>query len=123
LILMNSTNFSLHMSQFPSVESYSKEPSLVGNGKLLGKAKPNPALDTSLYEVEFEDGRVEAYVANQIAESIYAQVDDEGHQYSLLDEILDHKKLGDAISGDDAIIFHIGRMIPKKTTKGAGNYW
>jgi hypothetical protein len=50
---------------------------------------------------EFEDGTLESYAANQIAEAIYSQVDSEGNQYLLLDEIVDHRKFGDAISGDN----------------------
>jgi hypothetical protein len=87
-------------------------------GKLIGKANRNPLLDTGVYEVEFDDGTIESYAANQIAESIYAQVDSEGKQYLLMDEIIEHRKLGDAISGDDGFVEHNGRKTPKKTTKG-----
>jgi hypothetical protein len=38
----------------------------------------NPILDTRVYDVEFPDGRVDKYAANVIAESMFAQVDDEG---------------------------------------------
>ena len=44
------------------------------DGELIGKSNPNPLLDTSVYEVEFEDGSVERYHANIIAEHIYSQV-------------------------------------------------
>jgi hypothetical protein len=71
-----------------------------------------------MYNVEFEDGTLESYAANQIAEAIYAQVDEEGRQYLLIDEIIDHRKLGDAVSGDDGFITHNGRRSPRKTTKG-----
>ena len=47
-------------------------------GQLVGKSHNNPILDTSVYEVEFEDGSVEKYNANIIAEHIYAQLDDDG---------------------------------------------
>jgi hypothetical protein len=43
-------------------------------------------LDTALYEVEFEDGRVEAFHANQIADSFYARVDDEGYTVFEVDD-------------------------------------
>jgi hypothetical protein len=74
--------------------------------------------DSSVYEVEFEDGNVESYAANQIAEAIYAQVDSEGNQHLLIDEISDHRKLGAAVSRDDRHIEHNGRRITRKTTKG-----
>jgi len=40
-----------------------------------------------------------------IAEAIYAQVDDEGYEHLLLDEIIDHRKdAAIAISNDDRFI-------------------
>jgi len=36
------------------------------DGKFIGKFNVNPILDISVYEVEFEDGRLESYYANQI---------------------------------------------------------
>ena len=48
------------------------------DGELVGKSSGNPLLDTSVYEVEFEDGSVERYHANIIAEHIYSQVDQDG---------------------------------------------
>jgi hypothetical protein len=41
-----------------------------GNGELIGKANPNSMLDTSMYEVELEDGSVDRYHANVLAEHI-----------------------------------------------------
>ena len=49
------------------------------------------------YEVEFTDGTREKYQANVIAENMYAQVDDEGLQYLLLQEITDHRKGNSAV--------------------------
>lgn len=88
------------------------------DGNLIGKSHENPLLDTSFYEVQFEDGHVEAYAANIIAESIFSQVDDEGHEYLLLDEIVDHKKMNDAVNIDDGFIVHNGVKRPRRTTKG-----
>jgi hypothetical protein len=50
----------------------------------------NPVLDTSLYDVEFDDGRVGTYSANVIAENIVEQVDAEGQAHVLFDDIIDH---------------------------------
>ena len=61
------------------------------DGNPIGKRNTNPILDTRVYEVQFPDGHVEEFAANMIAESIYSQVDDEGNQYLLLQEIVDHK--------------------------------
>eukprot|EP00804_Cyclotella_cryptica_P027061 CCRYP_013688-RA/>CCRYP_013688-RA protein AED:0.40 eAED:0.40 QI:0/0/0/1/1/1/2/0/302 len=44
-------------------------------GKPLGKPQDNPMLDSRVFEVELEDGTVDRYCANQIAECIWAQVD------------------------------------------------
>ena len=41
-------------------------------------------------EVQFQDGAIEIMTANALAENILTQVDDFGHRYLLLDEIVDH---------------------------------
>ena len=68
---------------------------------LIGKSNPNPLFDTSVYEVKFEDGSVERYNANIIAEHIYSQIDGEGYGMTILDEIIDHKWDNSAILGED----------------------
>jgi hypothetical protein len=40
-------------------------------GNLIGKSHTNPLLDTSLFDVEFDDGYIEAFAANVIAENRY----------------------------------------------------
>ena len=62
------------------------------DGEAIGRAHANPLFDTREYDVEFLDGSVEKYQANVIAENMFAQIDDEGRQFLLLDEIVDHKK-------------------------------
>lgn len=89
-----------------------------GNGRLIGLSHENPILDTALYEVEFEDGHVEAYYANQIVEAIYATVDDEGYVFSEMREIVDHSKDGSAIAQDDGYVMLRGKRVPKRTTRG-----
>jgi hypothetical protein len=54
------------------------------DGQLIGRSNKNPVLDTSLYDVEFDDGRVGTYSANIIAENIFEQVDTEGKVHVLL---------------------------------------
>jgi hypothetical protein len=83
------------------------------DGDLIGHSNKNPILDTSLYEVEFNDGRVGTYATNVIAENIYEQVDDEGVAYALFDEIVDHVKGADAMSADDGFIYFKGNKHPK----------
>ena len=88
-------------------------------GLLIGKSNPNPLLDTSVYEVQFEDGEVERYNANIIAEHIYSQVDADGYGMTLLDEILDHKVDENAVKKEDGWKpGPNGSRVPRETTKG-----
>lgn len=87
-------------------------------GHLIGRSNPNPVLDTSIYEVEFDDGDVQAYAANVIAENLYEQIDEEGRSYLLIDEIIDHLKTDDAVSVDNASFIVNGCVRQKRTTKG-----
>jgi hypothetical protein len=68
------------------------------SGYPIGTAHANPMLDTREYECVTEDGTVERYTANIIAENIFAQCNDEGKQYTILDEIIEHSKDGNAIN-------------------------
>jgi len=54
------------------------------DGNTRDTANANPILDSRVCEVQFPDGHTEEYAANIIAEAIYAQVDDEGHEHLLL---------------------------------------
>jgi hypothetical protein len=88
-------------------------------GNLVGRKNKNPLLDTREYLLEYEDGTQEKMFANTIAENIYAQIDEEGQQYLILKEIIDHKASDDAITrADGFIIGQYGQRIPKRTTKG-----
>jgi hypothetical protein len=85
--------------------------------KITGR-NANPVLDISLYEVEFDDGRVGTYSANIIAQNIFEQVDDEGQAHLLFDDIKDHRKGTDAVAIDDGFEIHNNRRTPKRTTCG-----
>ena len=50
-----------------------------------------PLLDSSEYLVEFGDGTTKELTANIIAESMFSQIDDEGHHFQLLKEISEHR--------------------------------
>ena len=67
-------------------------------GNTIGRANINPILDTRTYEVEFEDGSMSTYSEFFIAESMYAQCNEEGHKYLLFGSILDHKTDGNTLS-------------------------
>ena len=62
---------------------------------------------------------IKKYKANIIAENMYAQVDEEGCQYLVLKEIVDHKKDNTAVPITDGMIRSPnGEMKPKKMTWG-----
>ena len=88
------------------------------DGELVGNSNPNPLLDTATYEVKFDDGEVDTYTANIIAEHIYSQVDDDGYNYFVFDEIIDHRSDETALFGDDAKYDKGGQKVFKRTTKG-----
>jgi hypothetical protein len=89
------------------------------SGNPVGKANPNPILDTREYVVEFDDGVHQVYSANLIAENMYSQVDSDGRQYMLMSEIVDHSSDGRAVRAADG--FYVdkhGQKRPRVTTQG-----
>jgi hypothetical protein len=74
------------------------------NGELIGKVSNNPFLNTAVYEIQFDDdGPVERYHANAIAEHIFSQVDVDGYGVSMLDEIIAHRMGRDALRRHQAV--------------------
>ena len=67
------------------------------DGTPLGTHNSNILIDTSMYEVEFENGDMETLAANVIAKNLLSQVDEQGHRHLMLDEIIDHMVKADAI--------------------------
>ena len=45
---------------------------------LIDQYHANPLLDTSIYDIEWHDGEVEPYWANEMIEVMLMNVDDEG---------------------------------------------
>ena len=89
------------------------------DGQPIGRAHSNPVQDTRQYEVEFTDGSREKYQANIIAENMFAQSDEEGNRYVLMQEIMDHKSDGTALHGDDGYTMtRSGQKRMKTTTRG-----
>jgi hypothetical protein len=70
-------------------------------GDPVGHYNPNPLLNTRVYMVEFSDGHVAEYGANAIAEAIYNQVDGDGFQESLFQDIIGHHKDDEEAMSDD----------------------
>ena len=50
----------------------------------------NPILETCIYKVEYMDGHKALLAAKTISENIFAQIDNEGCCFVLLDSIIDH---------------------------------
>ncbi len=89
------------------------------SGEPIGRARSNPIFDAREYVVEFTDGSSENYFAKVIAACMYAQVDSEGNQYQLLNEITDHRSDNSAIQiADGFVTSRNGNRIPKPTTCG-----
>jgi hypothetical protein len=88
-------------------------------GSFIGKSHSNPLFDTGEYECIFDDGTVERYTANIIAENLYSQCDSEGRSFLVLKEIMDHEKDNSAIAiADGFVVSYNGNRVPKKMTRG-----
>ena len=87
---------------------------------LVGKQHQNPLVDTSRYSIEYDDCLQDKLAANMIAEAIFAQVDDEGREFLLLKDIIDHRQ-DDSIALNKSNGFEIkpnDNTVTKKTTMG-----
>ncbi|KAI2506381.1 Reverse transcriptase (RNA-dependent DNA polymerase) [Fragilaria crotonensis] len=73
-------------------------------GRPIGTASENPLMDTREYTVEFTDGHSEALSANLIAQNLFSEIDEEGNRHVLLDDIIDFRKSGAAVSQEDAFV-------------------
>ena len=70
-------------------------------------------------EVEFDDGHIQAMAANQIADNLFAQIDENGNRFVMIDEIVDHRRNDSAVSIDDAFfVTSQGTRQRRRTTKG-----
>jgi hypothetical protein len=88
------------------------------DGVSRGRASANPILDTRTYNVEFPDSRSEEYTANVIADNMYAQCDEEGNQFLMLQNIVGHKTDGHSVERADMYIKVGSNKKIRKTTKG-----
>ena len=59
------------------------------NGIPIGVANDNPILELRKYEVEYRNGYVAEMSSNVIAENLFAQVDQEGNGFVLIESIID----------------------------------
>ena len=87
------------------------------DGELIEKSNKNPLLDTAVYKVEFDNGNTNASHLNIIAESIYAQMDNDGYATFILKEIVDHKLADSAVKVQYA--YYVNKATTKKRLKVA----
>ena len=88
------------------------------NGSLVGIYNQNPILDTRVFNVEHPDGSVDEYATNVIAESLLSNVDDDGFDLGLVDEIIDHRRGEMALSTSEGFVQSGTTSKPVITTKG-----
>jgi hypothetical protein len=81
------------------------------SGNPIGRSHINPMLDTRVYNVQFNDGHIEEYAANTIA-------DTNGERYLIFQEIIDHMKDDTAIQLKDKYVHHGSNKTLRHTTKG-----
>ena len=73
------------MPEFSRVKKILKD----SNGRPIGVANYNPILDLRMYEVEYRDVYIAAMADNVITDNLYAQVDQEGKRFVLIEYIID----------------------------------
>ena len=61
----------------------------------------NPLFEKSEYYIELKDRTQDKYTANIVVDDMYAQVDDEGHQFQLLADIQNNQNDRKAISKEE----------------------
>ena len=77
----------------------------------------NPILDTRMYEVQYLDGEKTSFVVSNIAENLFAQINDDGNCQVLMDEIIGHRS--HVVKQQDIFInTKTGTKRRKETTKG-----
>lgn len=84
-----------------------------------GRSHNNPILDTQMNEVEFPGGYKLAVLANAIAQSMFAQVDEQGNWRVLFQEIVACHCTPEAVTQDGAFVVSNGAAkCWQETTKG-----
>ena len=99
-------NMELDLLKYGESPKFSKVIKMLhdANGIPIGVAQDNPLFDTIIYEVEYMNLQKYALSTNTITTNIFAQVDEEGNQYDLLDAIVDHCTDGSKVMPDNTFI-------------------
>jgi hypothetical protein len=92
--------------------------SMDSDGKVIGNENENPILNTTLYDVQFNDGMIQSYAANTIAENVYNMVNADGESEAIFSGIIDHRSMNNAVSEANRFITVGNRKFPRKTTAG-----
>jgi hypothetical protein len=88
-------------------------------GNLIGESNQNPILDSRIFKVEYPDGHLEEYSTNVIAESLYANADDDGFSTGIFDTIIDYRSDDTAVKPEDGFVKTVsGQSRAVITTKG-----
>jgi hypothetical protein len=87
-------------------------------GKVIGNANENPILNTTLYDVQFNDGMIKSYAGNTIAENVYNMVNADGESKAIFSGIIGHRSTDNAVNKSDRFITVRGKKFPRKTTAG-----
>jgi hypothetical protein len=88
------------------------------DGTVRGRENANPMLDARNYEIEFPDGRTDAYTPDVISENMYSQCDIEGRKFNLIESIIDHRTDYHAVAPSEMYIKHGSIKKVRKTTIG-----
>lgn len=93
--------------------------SVDNEGKTTGVYDENPQLNTMIYDVMFEDGKIQKYAANIIAQNVLEQVDNEGNYSERVEAVIDHRRQGNAVSkGKMYVTMRDGRKKLRQSTAG-----
>ena len=85
---------------------------------LIGTENANPLLHSRVYVVEFPDGGIGEFTTNSIAKFIYSNIDEEGYDLGILEGIIGHRKLDNAVSGEKGWYENNGVKKRVITTRG-----
>ena len=90
------------------------------DGLTTGVYDDNPALNTMIYDVQFDDGTIERYGANIIAQNVLEQVEDSsGHYSERIEAVLDHRRQGNAVpKGKMYVTTRDGQQKLRQSTAG-----
>ena len=104
----------------PSILGIVKRRKRDHEGNPIGTMNSNPILDSRVYELEFPDRRVEEYSVNSIIENLVEQVDDNGWDQGILQEIIGMRSNPEIAiqKGEHAFTFIHNIIRPVITTKG-----